>query len=223
MYETTVLEKFAKMPVFSLADLNQIIQNRGYAKKFLKRMVEQKKIFKIKRGVYTLYDDPFLVSTFILRPSYITSISALAYHKLITQIPNEVFCCTSKRGRAIEFRQKINFIHTNWFFGFSLQPYDSFKIAIATAEKAIIDSIGVVPLTVVEEAIPEIDRLAMLGYLQKIKKGSVVKRIGLLLERNGIDIYSKVKSYINTKYIPFDPLLKKEGRKNCKWFVIENG
>ena len=59
MYETRIKEHFSKTPVFSLSDVNQIINNRQYSKRFLKRMVKDKGIFKIKKNLYTLNKDPF--------------------------------------------------------------------------------------------------------------------------------------------------------------------
>src|SRR3989338_8013598 len=101
MYESEIIKKFEKMPVFSLGDVNQIINNRMYAKKFLKRMLKEGKVIKVKKNIYTLYDDSFLLSTFLLKPSYVSMASALSYHKLITQIPKEIFCATSKNSKKI--------------------------------------------------------------------------------------------------------------------------
>src|SRR3989338_7986013 len=119
MYEAQILEQFKTMPVFSLADASQVIKSREYAKKFLARMVEEKKIQKIRRDVYTLHSDPFLASAFAVKPSYITSVSALYFHRLITQIPKDVFCCTEKQTLSVKFISEIKYKHTGYFFGFT--------------------------------------------------------------------------------------------------------
>jgi len=219
MYDSNVLEKFSKIPVFSLSDVNQIISNREYTKKFLKRMCEEEKIKKIKKNKYTLYKDDFLISNFLLRPSYISSASALSYYKLITQIPNEVFCATTKKSLKIN---KINFFHTNYFFGYKEEVYENFKVLIAEPEKAIIDSFSIIPISIFEEAIEEINEARMVELLRKIKKSSITKRVGYLMEKNGYDIYDKLNDLINYKYLRLDPLLKNKGEKNKKWGVIEN-
>ena len=120
MYEAEIIRKFESMPVFSLGDINQIINNRTYAKRFLKRMLKEGKLFKIKKNTYTLHKDPFLVSTFLIKPSYISSASALSHHKRITQIPSEVFCATLKNNKRVKFGEVINFTHTNYLFGFDI-------------------------------------------------------------------------------------------------------
>lgn len=210
------------MPIFSLGDINQIIPNRAYAKKFLNRMLKEGKIFKIKKNVYTLNKDPFLVSTFLVKPSYISGASALSYHHLITQIPKEVFCATMKKNKIIRYKEIINFINTDHFFGFKLYEYENFKIPIATPEKAIIDSLSIVPISVFEEAFEDINKETMLMYLKKIKKSHIIKRIGYLMEKNGHDVYDDLKKYINYKYISLEPLMKKKGGKDKKWGLIIN-
>lgn len=222
MYEVKVREHFSGVPVFKLADLTQIIQNKDYAKKFLRKAIERGYIKKIKRDFYTLHDDPLLVSTFLVKPSYISSVSALSYHRLITQIPNEIFCFTTKRAATIGFISKINFLHTRYFFGFRLEEYDKFHVPVATPEKAIIDSLGTFPVSVFEEALDNIDIDLMLSYLKKIRKSSVIKRIGYLAEKNGFHTYEKLKGFINNRYVFLDPLAKRKGERDRKWRIILN-
>ena len=62
----------------------------------------------------------------------------------------------------------------------------------------------------------------MINYLKKMGKGSIIKRVGYLMEERGIMVYDKLKRFINYKYIPLDPLLKRNGRKNKKWKIIIN-
>ena len=222
MYELKVMDTFSKTPVFSLSDVNQIINNRVYAKKFLKKEVERNRIFKIKKNIYTTHQNPFLVSTFLVEPSYIPSVSALSHHRLITQIPNEVFCATSKKAGKINFGSQINFSHTNYFFGFKTEEYEGFKISISDPEKAIIDSFSVVPVSVFEDAFESINEANMIEYLNRIKKSSIVKRVGYLMEKNGFDVYKKLRNLINYKYIGLDPTIKPKGKKNRKWGLIIN-
>lgn len=223
MYELKILEHFKNTSTFSLSDVAQVIKSKEYAKKFLKREVEKGVIKKIMRDVYTLHDDAFLVSAFIIRPSYISSISALSFHNSITQIPNAVFCFTPGTKKEINFTQKIYYFPTKYFFGFEPENYGNFKVPVATIEKAIIDSIGIVPLSIIEEAFSEINLNRLISYLKKIRKSSIIKRIGFLAERNGFEVYDELKEFINARYIFLDPLKPKRGKKNKKWRLIENG
>ena len=223
MYEAEILGHFREVPVFSLADASQIIESRLYAKKFLERMIRDGKIARVKRDCYTVHKDPFLLAPFIVSPSYITSVSALSFRGAITQMPKMVFCATSRRDKEIDFGQGIRCRHTNYFFGFAPEKYGEFSLQVATIEKAVIDSIGVVPLSVIEEAFREIGGEALLKQMARIRKGSVLKRIGFLADRNGIDLHRELKKYLNTRHILLDPLAGKKGEKNSKWKVIVNG
>lgn len=221
MYELSLL-KLKEMPVFSLADAAQIVSGKEYAKKLLKRMLNKGEIFKVKRDAYTFYNDPFLASTSLVKPSYISCVSALSYHQLITQIPKNIFCFTTWKDQTVQFGEEISFHHTPYFFGFNEEKYSGFSLLMATPEKAIIDSFGIVPVTVFEEAATEINLERMMDYLKKINKSSVLKRVGYLLEKNGFEVYSLLKRKLNNRYIVYDPLLKKKGKKNKKWKLIIN-
>jgi hypothetical protein len=43
-YEAELLSKFSKMPVFSLADVSQIVKSKNYAKVIISRMVKKGKV-----------------------------------------------------------------------------------------------------------------------------------------------------------------------------------
>lgn len=221
MYETKIA-KLKEIPVFSLSDVSQIVSGKDYAKKILKKMNLRKEILKIRRDCYSFYDDPFLISTFLIKPSYISSASALSYHKLISQIPKDIYCLTIKRNSTIKFNGEIKFIHTKYFFGFEKANYEGFSLPIANPEKAIIDSLGLIPVSIFEEAIEKINIEKTLSYLNKIKKSSILKRMGFLLERNNFQVYEKLKKGINRRYIYLDPLAKKSGKKDRKWGLIIN-
>jgi len=183
-------------------------------------MAATKRIKRIRKDLYTFHDDAFLIATYLVRPSYISGVSALSYHHAITQIPNEVFCATTKPTKSYYFIEKIRFRRTKHFFGFAMEKHLGFEIPVATVEKAIIDSIGKVPVSVIEESFEDADEKRMLEYLKKIKKSSTIKRIGYLLEIHGHDVFEELKKYTDTKYIPLDPLLKRSGAKNKKWKLI---
>jgi len=221
MYENELL-KLRKMPVFSLSDVSQIVSGKEYAKKLLLREVRKGRINRIKRDLYTYHNDSLLVSTYIIKPSYITGVSALSYHGLITQITKEIFCNTLKKSTKIEFYGRINYNNTKNFYGIKNYEYEGFIIPIAIPEKALIDSIRIVPLSLCEEAIKELNKEAIIGLLKKEGKSSTTKRIGYLLEKHGNKVFKELRGLINNKYIYLDPLAKKKGKKNKKWRMIIN-
>lgn len=225
MYETGIVEHFSKVPAFSLSDLSQLIPNRAYAKTVLARMLDGKKLMRVRKDLYTFHNDAFLIATFLLRPSYISGVSALSHRHAITQVPKEeVVCFTTKPTRRYFFVERIIFHHTKFFFGFEMGKYLGFDIPIATIEKALIDSVGHVPLSVVDEAFDDVNAERMLSYLGLIKKSSIVKRMGYLLEVHGhTDAFPMLKKYIDGKYIRLDPLSRSDvvgGKRNAKWKLV---
>ena len=60
-----------------------------------------------------------------------------------------------------------------------------------------------------EEAIRSVNINKMLEYLKKIKKSSLLKRVGYLLEKQGFKVFDEIKYHLNNKYIFLDPIAKK--------------
>lgn len=220
MYETRFM-KLKEVAVFSLADVSQIVSGKAYAKKLLKRMIGAGEIKRIMRDIYTFHDDPLLISSFLIKPSYVSSVSALSFHKLIDQIPKDVFCFTLKPKRKLRFLSDIYFIKTKYFFGFENKEYLGFNVPMATPEKAIIDSFGIVPVSIFEEALENINLEKMISYLKRTKKSSIIKRVGYLLEKKGFDV-TLLRKKINRRYIYLDPIARKSGVRNKIWGIIDN-
>ena len=220
-YESRVLG-LKEVPAFSLADVSQIVSGRGYAKVLLGKLVDKGEVRRLKPGLYSFHDDDFLVSTSLAKPSYISSMSALQYHRLVSQMPNAVFCFTTGRGRSFSLNAEVRFVHTGLFFGFQPREYRNFMLPIADPEKAIIDSIGLCPVSLFEEALGSVDLERMLSYLARIGKSSVAKRVGFLLERKGFEVYKGLKGMVNARYVQLDPLAKRAGKRDKKWGVVVN-
>ncbi|MDD4250936.1 MAG: hypothetical protein PHX27_01965 [Candidatus ainarchaeum sp.] len=207
MYELSVLNAMKEMPVFSLSDVAKITTNRAYAKVLLARMVKEKRVIRIMRDKYSFHDNPLIFAPFLNNPSYVSCASALSYYGLISQIPNSIFLMTTKRSKKIG---KIFYKKTKNFFGFNSIKINGVKTFIAEPEKAFIDSIGIHPLHIILEALPELDSKKLLDYA---KKSGETKRISYLLKK-------EVK--VSKKYIYLDPLSKKKGERDEKWKLIVN-
>ncbi|MDD3083839.1 MAG: hypothetical protein PHP82_02340 [Candidatus ainarchaeum sp.] len=207
MYDLEVLKTMRKMPVFSLSDIAKITKNRNYAKVLLARMVKGKTICRLMRDKYSLHDNPLIFSPFLNNPSYISCASALSYHGLISQIPNSIFLMTTKRSKKIN---NLIYHKTKNFFGFNSTKISGVNTFIAEPEKAFIDSIGIHPLHIIIDALPELDSKKLLNYAKKCNE---LKRIAFLLKK---------ELNVSKKYIYLDPLSKKSGVRDEKWKLIMN-
>ena len=221
-----VLEYIKKQVIFNnLALENKLDKYRSYINLVLYRLNKSGRIYKIERDKYTVYGDPFLISSHILWPSYISGWSALRYHNLTEQIPNHISIVAIKNKRAIKFiNTSIIFkkVKKQVFFGYEKIKYSNFEVFIANPEKAIIDSalLGLVSVSEAKEIflsnIKKISITRLLIYLKKIGNKSLIKRVGYLLDISNKECYKKLKKHIDATYIPLDNSKKNIGTKNKK-------
>lgn len=75
-------------------------------------------------------------------PCYISFLTALYYHGMISQIPDTIYAASLARTRQYKTplaRISIHRIEPNFFFGFRVDPH--LKIRMATPEKALLDTL----------------------------------------------------------------------------------
>lgn len=225
-----ILEGFEK-PVLTFNDLIKILGKHEYAKLFLFRAKKKGSLMRIEKGKYALKGvSTYAVASNIFYPSYISFLSALGYYNLTTQIPKEVFVVTLKQKKGIKFGDhSIHFIKFKppRFFGFKKERVEGKVVFVAEPEKCIVDSLFLIkycPLSEILYALknyrPDIEKL--LDYAWRMKSKALLKRLGYLLELSGVDVYSKLKKKLGSKYPPLNPLLEKEGKREKKWKLIIN-
>ena len=132
---------------FTIADLEKITDlSKSSLKVSLSRLVKNKVLVRLKRGVYVLKNSLLNVEKIanqLYYPSYLSFESALSYYGILSQIPyTKTFATnnTSKRlmlGKTeIEFRKLKNSL----FFGYLFKN----GIYIAEPEKALLDQLYMV-------------------------------------------------------------------------------
>lgn len=228
-----LIENLKKYPVFNIKKVKEIInKNDKYTKLVIHRMKKEKLITKIEKNKYTCQKDILVVASNIIWPSYISCWSALRYHNLTEQLPENIFIVTTKakKKNIITINSnKIIFIKVipRYFFGYNKEIYNNFEIFVADKEKAIIDSVLLKKVSfseicgIIKSNKEEINFNILIEYLIKIKNKAIIKRFGFLLYYIGIDT-KKLEELIDSKYIVLDYSLKLKGKKNKKWKVIEN-
>lgn len=180
--------KLNGLRVFRIGDVARLIgKSRGYAYLLLSK---SKLVQRAQNGIYYLPDtDPLEIASNILKPSYISLISAFAHYELIDQIPNVVKIVTIKRHKDIENVQnmKIEFktVKEDMLYGYVSDR----GIAIAEIEKAIIDSLYLGEDTrYLNEVIGnlakegKLDAVKLMKYSRRCGKKSVAKKVGMLLK-----------------------------------------
>ncbi len=212
-----ILNALKKMPVFSLSDYAKLVENT-YAKASLRRLVKKGLVHRVRRDVYTVYDDPLMVAPFTYRPSYIGGYSALHMHGLLDQIPKDMLCFTTRPLLKLKFSNTlILYKHTKNLFGYSFVEYKGFKIPVATPEKAFAESIGLIPFSLILPYFDSLDMEKMKELLLRLPKGKE-RRVAYLLHLKGVD----VKVIASKRPILLDPLGPREGELDRSFNIIKN-
>ena len=227
------IEELAKLrsPVFTKGDIRKIAGlGDPYLKVSLNRLVKSGRILRVERGKYALTDNPYLVASNLIYPSYVSFLSAFAYRGLTSQIIREIQVVSSRRKRGLEFSGfRIVFIKFSpvRVFGFVREELEGKYLFVAEVEKAVIDSLYLPKycpisevLGVVREA--DVDDRKLVSYAIRMRSNVTLKRLGYILELAGEDIYTQIGSLLNRKYDPLNPLLPRTGKKNKKWRLIVN-
>ena len=218
--------KESSLAVFTLTDLRRITgASRKTAYVYLNRMLKRGLVNKVEKGKFTVYSDPFLVSTQLVYPSYISFISALFLHGKTTQTINEILVATSKRKRSIQsFGMRIRFVKLNprFIFGFKKVKKGNSFIFLAELEKAIVDSLYLpryCPMSEVFSALKDADMEKALELASKLQIEAVNRRLGYMLDLLGIKANLTIKS--KTPY-KLNPAIKTLGFFNSKWRLYVN-
>jgi len=146
--EKELLNALKPYPVFTVKDIANVLnKSREYAYLVAYRLKKADAIKEIEKGKYTLEEDPFIISSWITWPSYISCWAALNYYKLTEQLPFTIHVITTrKRKRKFVYygNTKIEFIKIkkSAFAGFQRISYQNKEIFMAEKEKAIIDALA---------------------------------------------------------------------------------
>lgn len=146
-----LLYQVGDLPVFSSAVLQAGNVSRANIQKQLTRWVKAKKIYQLRRGLYSVAEPyrqsdphPFLIANRIISPSYVSLQSALAYYDLIPESVPQVLSITSKLRSTVVETSLGSYLYHNiqhdLFFGFSLVKVNKDQSAyLARPEKALLD------------------------------------------------------------------------------------
>jgi predicted transcriptional regulator of viral defense system len=131
-------------PVISTAEVAALMRGRvDSANKMLGRLTAKGVVKPITRGLWALTDklDPKVLSRYITAPSpsYVSLLSALRFHGMISQIPRSTYVVSLGRPQEVETSRGDFSIHNvapEVFGGFEPTKEGAF---VATPEKALFD------------------------------------------------------------------------------------
>ena len=229
-----IVKKLQEYPTFNIDTFANIINNdKIYAKMHLNRLKNRGIVKQIQRNVYTVQEDPLIISSRIVWPSYISLWAAFRHHNLTEQIPNKISVITT-RSKSRENIQIMNTtiifekIRPSWFFGFSKIKIQDFEVFIAEPEKALIDAVLLKKISTAEiyfllkENIKDISTKKIVDYILRTKNRALAKRFGWMLESLGCNYAKKLKKQTYKTMIPLDTTRPITGLNDKKWGVIVN-
>lgn len=227
MRKIEIIKTLEKYPLFTFNEFVRIIKKtQKYARTYLYRLKKERHIFQVERSKYTVFDDPMIISSHIMVPSYISFWTAIRLHDLTEQLPADIMIAVPRPKKTIEFQGiKLRFFKIRRMYGYKKQRYRDFDIFVAEREKCIIDSLLLqnTPFDEVVKAIKtkNFDAKKLIEYAIKTGNKSLIKRLGHLMESFGMKT-EKFARHLDNNYILLDWNGTKEGKKSKKWKIIVN-
>ncbi|MFI5412843.1 MAG: hypothetical protein ACHQX1_03040 [Candidatus Micrarchaeales archaeon] len=147
-YTKQFLKYFEKFPAFTVKDVKLFLRknraDKSYYKIFLHNMIKSRRVFIIRRGSYTLHDDP-MIAGFAFTPFYYGMETSLTHYKLWDYVtPISIITTNRIRKGSIELlgrNASIRKVQRDKFFGYSMIQYKDTYIPMADIEKTLIDSV----------------------------------------------------------------------------------
>lgn len=219
------------LEIFTVNDVVKITgQRKSVVVNTLARWEKQGKIVRLKNQYYSvkMIENKYLFQK-LFQNTYIGLYSALEYYGSTTQRFTNLDLITKNILRDQVVKDiNVNFhkVKENNFFGFMKVKISQTEVFISNIEKTIIDCTyfsSKVYLSEIRAFIQShkdsIDTASLVTYLNRINSPVLNKRVGYLLEKNGL-LIDKVN--INKKYDRLNMNLKADGSKNQKWKLIIN-
>jgi len=209
------------------------VWDQQVAKNVVTRLTHNGWLIRVKRGLYAISDlsnrgflslSPSVVASLLVKDSYVSFESALAYHGMFNQLTNKTISISQVQYKSVQLQSvEYSFVKVldNWFFGWQDVSIDNKTVRMATAEKALIDMIQfhkskyTVDLVVEKLSLYKgsLDLQKMTEYLDKMSL-TTIKTFGFLFDLLGInsgDLYNQVK--LKGTHL----MLSGDAKFNAKW------
>lgn len=191
------------------------VWDQQVAKNVVTRLTRNGWLIRVKRGLYAISDlsnrgflslSPYVVAHLLVKDSYVSFESALAYRGMFDQLTNKTISISQVQYKTVQLQSvEYSFVKVleKWFFGWEEVSIDNKMVRMATAEKALIDMIqfhkSKYTVDLVVEKLSQykssLDLQKTTEYLSKMSL-TTIKTFGFLFDLLGIDsgdLYNQVK------------------------------
>lgn len=209
-------------------------------------------VYAVNSSLFPEELHPFALASALVDPMAISHWSALAHHGLTTQIPPMVQAMTPKkvvtpemrvgealrpRGRAVwealNIEVEFIYIEKTRFFGFQQEWVSRWnRVPITDPERTFLDMVarpnvfgGIeLALATYEEHGNGFDLEKLAGYAIRYDMGSVIKRLGWILDEMGVkaETIRPLQEYMVQTYYLLDPGRPRSGSSDSRWQITNN-
>lgn len=228
-------EHYYFTPAF-LATLLQLEPRQAY--RLAARLTDEGLAAKIEKGKYLLLglepervlSNPLFIANQLVNPCYVSYWSALHFHGLTIQVPQALFCATTRKKQPITFQGRTFryvLVKPHKFFGYRREPVGALPVLIADEAKAIVDSLdqpryagGLSEVAqALRTALPDLDLALLVDYAVRMQDKSLSSRLGYLLETLGRRAEGLP---VSLGPVALDPERPRAGRFDARWRVVVN-
>jgi predicted transcriptional regulator of viral defense system len=242
--ESTLLSSLSSRgeTIFAIEDVMETLGvSYDYAKVIVNRLVHKSWLIRLARGKYLIVpleagvksqysEHGFVVASHLVEPYYIGYLSALNYHGLTEMVPRTIYVATTKRRKdRVILHRRFHFVTLSEekIFGTVEVTISGTKIRISDPEKTIVDCLDHPEycngIEEIAESLffehEELDIEKILDFGKRIGNRTVLKRLGYLMEKLGINEYDELFKDIQLSkgYPKLDPTQPGEGTYNTEW------
>lgn len=230
--------------VFAMPEASRVLKMSGpRLRKLLFDLADSRWLERIEKGKYALVPleagpgsaygtHPFAYARKMISPYYIGFASALNYHGITEQVGRTVYVASTHQKKPLVFHAtRYCFVRLGGprFFGYKEDWLGKVKFNISDVEKTVVDCLylpdygaGLSESVKAFEAKPDIRK--MRDYALRMKSGSLLKRLGFLLDALDVDerMATELSTRVSGGYCLLDATGPKTGSPNKKWHIIEN-
>lgn len=229
------LDQFYFSPAL-LASLLEVTRLR--ASRIAGQLVTEGLAAEVEKGKYLLLglepervlSNPLFIASQLVNPCYVSYWSALHFYGLTIQVPQTVFCATTRKKSPLNFRgQAFRYvlIKPHKFFGYRRERLADLPVLIADEAKTIIDGLdqpryaGGLPevARALRTALPTLDLELLVEYAVRMTNFSLAARLGYLLELFGRPVTGLPAS---RSPVALDPAQPRRGHLNARWRIVVN-
>lgn len=214
-----------------------------YLNESLHHLINSGWIIHLRKGLYALSSTipgvspvhEFEIAMALITPAAISHWSALHYHALTEQIPQQIFILTTAVSPLNTTIQEIKYhcmqVKPERYFGTQKIWLGDARIEITDPERTLLDGLMkpqycgdfAEVMHAFEVHMPNLKLGLIIDYALKLDT-VVAKRLGWVLDHLGVD-FSKLEKLAALPikgYRPLDPTQPKKGKCNQRWSIQEN-